>query len=127
MTEPPDRWSVPPELRTRMVEVARQFRKTPTPSEARLWGALRGKRLDGRKFRRQQPIGPFCVDFYCPTERLIVEVDGPIHADQREADAQRQALLESLDLRFVRVSAAQVEQDIGSALEAIRGAFRTSE
>ena len=65
------------------------------------------------------------MDFYCPAERLIVEVDGPIHADQREADAQRQVLIESLGLRFVRVSAAQVEQDMGAALAAIRAAFRS--
>jgi len=56
-----------------MTEVARGFRKAPTPSEAILWRALRGEALDGRKFRRQQPIGPFIVDFYCSTERLIVE------------------------------------------------------
>jgi very-short-patch-repair endonuclease len=85
-----------------------QFRKEPAASEAILWQALRGKQLDGRKFRRQQPIGPFVVDFFCPSERLIVEVDGPIHDQQRDADHRRQELLESLGLRFVRLATAQV-------------------
>jgi very-short-patch-repair endonuclease len=62
-----------------MVEIAREFRKQPTKSEHILWGALRGKKLDGLKFRRQQPIGTFIVDFYNSAYRLVVEVDGPIH------------------------------------------------
>ena len=53
-----------PQLRRRMTEIARDFRKEPTKSEAILWQALRGKKLDGIKFRRQQPVGPFVVDFY---------------------------------------------------------------
>lgn len=65
-----NRWVVPPALKARMTEVARGFRKAPTPSGAILWRAIRGEALDGRKFRRQQPIGPFIVDFYCSTERL---------------------------------------------------------
>ena len=81
-----NRWVVPPALKASMTEVARGFRKAPTPSEAILWRALRGEVLDGRKFRRQQPIGPFIVDFYCSTERLIVEVDGGVHESQRERE-----------------------------------------
>ncbi len=119
----PDRWTIPEALRRQMREVARQFRKAPTHGEARLWHTLRRKSLDGRKFRRQQPIGPFVVDFFCASERLIVEVDGPIHATQREADRARQHLLETLGLRFVRLSAEQVEHDLPAALAAIRNAF----
>jgi hypothetical protein len=59
-----DRWEIPESLRAKMVEVARRFRKEPTPSEAILWQALRGKQLDGWIFCRQQPIGPFVVDFF---------------------------------------------------------------
>ena len=115
-------WQVPRGLRARMVEVARQFRKNPTPSEAILWQALRGRRLDGHRFRRQQPIGPFVVDFFNAAERLIVEVDGPIHESQREVDAERQRLLEGLGLRFLRLPATLVETDLPSALDAIREA-----
>jgi very-short-patch-repair endonuclease len=116
-------WQIPQALRARMVEVARQFRKRPTRSEAILWQALRDGRLGGRRFRRQQPFGPFVVDFFCASERLVVEVDGPVHETQREADALRQQLLESLGLRFLRVPAALVEEDLPSALAAIRDAF----
>jgi len=118
-----DRWKVPVFVRARMVGVAREFRKEPTPSEDVLWQYLRRKQLEGRKFRRQQPIGPFIVDFFCAEERLIVEVDGAIHHAQREADAHRQRLLEGLGLRFVRVSAELVESDIATALDRIRCAF----
>ena len=120
-----DRWEISDVLRVRMVEVARGFRKEATASEAILWQALRGKQLDGRKFRRQQPIGPFVVDFYCAAERVIVEVDGPIHEDQRVADQERQRLLETLGLRFVRVAAADVETSLQTVLSTLRRAFRT--
>ena len=55
---------VSPELQRKMIEIAREFRKVPTAGERILWNALREKRLDGIKFRRQQPIGYFIVDFY---------------------------------------------------------------
>ncbi len=110
-----------------MVEVARVFRKEPTPSEDILWQALRNRQVDGRKFRRQQPIGAFVLDFFCAEERLAVEVDGPIHASQREADQMRQELIESLGVRFVRIPAETVEHDLPAALSAIRAAFAPDE
>ena len=106
-----------------MQEIARQLRKAPTPSEVILWTALRGKQLDGRKFRRQVSIGAFVVDFYCWTEKLVIEVDGGVHELQRGADAERQALLESLGLRFIRVSAEEVEADLPSVLTRIKATF----
>lgn len=118
-----ERWDITPEMERRMRDVARELRKNPTPSEDILWQAIRKEQLDGRKFRRQMPIGPFVVDFYCSTERLAVEVDGPIHETQREADRARQELLESFGIRFVRVTAEQVEQDLPGVLATIRAAF----
>ena len=85
-----------------------------------------GRQLEGRRFRRQQPIGRFVVDFFCASERLIVEVDGAIHDQQREADAERQQILEALGYRVLRVSAELVETEIGVALERIRAAFESS-
>ncbi len=111
-----DRWEIPEELRRKMVIVAREFRKQPTKSEAILWEALRGKKLGGVKFRRQQPIGHFIVDFFAPAFRVIVEVDGLIHADQLRADQERQSLLEVLGFRFVRVSADDVENNLALVL-----------
>jgi very-short-patch-repair endonuclease len=77
-----------------MVEIAREFRKTPTKGEKILWGALRGKKLGGIKFRRQQPVGYLVVDFYNSVYCFVVEVDGPIHESQKEADHARQEILE---------------------------------
>ncbi|NJK58572.1 MAG: DUF559 domain-containing protein [Pleurocapsa sp. SU_5_0] len=111
-----------------MTEIARKLRREQTASEAILWEALRNRKLEGRKFRRQHPIGKFVVDFYCDAEGLIVEVDGSIHElpEQQELDRQRQALLESLGLRFVRLKAKQVETNLSSALDTIRSAFLPS-
>jgi very-short-patch-repair endonuclease len=120
-------WDISPALKQKMTEVARQFRKEPTTSEEILWQAIRGRKLDGRRFRRQQPIGVFVVDFYCSAEKLIVEVDGPIHELQREHDQQRQELLESLGLKMVRVTSKQVETDIDSALALIRQFYTASD
>ncbi len=121
-----ERIVIPADLQATMVEVARRFRKEPTPSDAVLWQALRKRQLEQRKFRRQQPIGPFVVDFFCSEERLIVEVDGPIHATQQEADHERQQLLEQAGYRMLRVSAALVEHDLPQALQNIRIAFTST-
>jgi very-short-patch-repair endonuclease len=118
-----DRWEVPEGLRRRMVEVARQFRKEPTRGEAMLWRELRRRGLNGRKVRRQQPIGPFIVDFFVPAFRLVIEVDGPIHQSQQEADRQRQELLESLGLRILRLPNADVENDPSSAVARVRASI----
>src|SRR5690606_9590875 len=67
------------------------------------------------------------VDFFCASERLIVEVDGLIHEQQKEDDAIRQELLESLGLRFVRVTANEVETDIANVLVKIREAFQSAD
>ncbi len=120
MKEDYPRLEIPAELHRKMVEAARQFRKEPMPSESILWQALRGKKLDGVKFRRQQPIGPFVVDFYNSKYRLIIEVDGPIHDYQVEADWSRQENLEILGLIVLRLKAEMVETNILTALSLIR-------
>lgn len=114
------RLDVSPEIRRKMLEIARQFRKEPTKSENILWQALRGKKLDGIKFRRQQPIGNFIVDFYNSVYRLVVEVDGSIHDEQVELDHARQDILEQLGLNVLRLRAQDVEKNLPSVLETIR-------
>ncbi len=123
-----ERWEIPAALSKKMTEVARKLRRQATPSEEILWQALRGAQLKGRKFRRQQPIGSFVVDFFCAAERLIVEVDGSIHdsAEQQELDRQRQRLLESLGFRFVRLSAKAVETELETCLQTIESHFLAS-
>ena len=120
------RWEVTPELQRKMVEVARQFRKQPTPSEKILWQALKNCQLDNYKFRRQQPIGVFVVDFFCAAARVVVEVDGGIHESQQELDRQRQELLESLGLKFIRVASDRVENNLSSVLEEIHQVLLTN-
>ncbi len=71
-----EKWKVPPAIRRRC------RRRESTPSEAILWEALRNRKLEGRKFRRQHPIGTFVVDSFCKEEALMAEVDGPIHKHQ---------------------------------------------
>src|SRR5205823_13655903 len=81
----------------RLISFARTSRKVPTLSEAQLWHELRSRKLAGLKFRRQHPLHPFIVDFFCPEHRLVVEVDGDVHdrSEIKVVDNSRQANLES--------------------------------
>jgi very-short-patch-repair endonuclease len=106
-----------------MVKAAQDLRRRATPSEEVLWHALRAKQVGGRRFRRQQPIGPFVVDFFCPSARLVVEVDGAIHDSTVEADRQRQAAIEGLGLRFLRVTVAEVENELPAVVDRIKDAI----
>ncbi|MDO8616180.1 MAG: endonuclease domain-containing protein [Dehalococcoidia bacterium] len=104
-------------------QAAREMRKEPTRSEHLLWSALRDRRLDGYKFRRQHSVGPFILDFYCAEAGLGVEVDGAVHETQQIRDAGRQAALESFGIRFLRLPAALVEHDLEVALQLIQSAL----
>jgi very-short-patch-repair endonuclease len=90
---------------------ARELRRHMTRAEQLAWEELRGRRLNGLKFHRQRPWGTFVLDFYCPSLRLAIEIDGPIHADpeKQRLDAERQHVLENAGIRFARVSAEDVE------------------
>ena len=74
---------------------ARQLRNNPTDAERRLWQKLQRRQIATAKFRRQQPIGPFIVDFVCFEHRLIVEVDGGQHAEHVPYDEKRCRWLET--------------------------------
>ena len=75
--------------------LARALRRNATETEKRLWRLLRSGQLQGYKFRRQQPIGQYIVDFICLEKRLIIELDGGQHAQQATYDSERSAWLES--------------------------------
>ena len=120
-----DAWEIEPGLKARMIEFARELRQRSTTSERMLWAALRNRQLDGYKFRREQPIGPFILDFYCASARLAVEVDGEIHALLEYEDAARQMVIERLGIRFVRVTAQLLERDLASTIQQIRTALQT--
>src|SRR5215213_8286813 len=89
---------------------ARALRRALTLPEVVLWQALRGGRVGGLRFRRQHPIGPYVLDFYCPSARLAVEVDGAAHdlAEQAGRDLRRDAWLADEDIQVLRVLAADV-------------------
>ena len=121
-------WRTPPALWEQLRPIAQQMRSAPTEGEKTLWLHLRKQRLLGFKFRRQQAIHRFIVDFYCREARLVVEVDGPIHQYTPQQDAIRSQFLESLGLqvlRFTNEQAAEscevVTQRIAEALLARRG------
>ena len=101
---------------------ARRMRKEPTPAECVLWEALRGKKLDGLNFRRQQPIDGFIVDFYCDRAGVFVEVDGGIHKTQREADEDREQVIRRRELRVVRCTNEEVLHSLPVVLDRIREA-----
>jgi phosphoribosylformylglycinamidine synthase len=104
--------------------LARQMRHTSTPAEDALWQRLRNRQVGGAKFRRQYAIEIFVVDFVCMEHRLIVEVDGSIHAQQAEYDADRQAVLEAKGFRVLRFTNEQVLRAMPATLAAIAEALR---
>jgi len=87
---------------------ARQLRQKSTAAEKFLWEHLRRRQLLGAKFRRQHPIHPYIVDFYCPQHRLIIEVDGEIHQFQKDQDQFRQEWLTALGYTVIRFTNQQV-------------------
>lgn len=80
---------------------AHSLRRDATDAECRLWSLLRGRQLGNAKFRRQQPIGPFIVDFVCLEHRLIIEADGSQHCDSA-SDMRRDAFLRAKGYRVMR-------------------------
>jgi very-short-patch-repair endonuclease len=97
-----------------------------TDAESRLWYLLRRHGLEGFKFRRQHPLGPFILDFYCAEGRLVVEVDGGQHFAEENLfqDARRTNYLEEGGLRVLRFSNAEVLLEIDSVLDQILEALK---
>jgi very-short-patch-repair endonuclease len=99
---------------------ARELRKNATPAEIFLWRYLDNKGMCGYKFRRQHPIDGFIIDFYCPKERLAIEIDGKIHDFQKEQDRERQMIIESKGIDFLRFSNTDVMHDTDRVLKMIK-------
>ncbi len=104
---------------------ARELRADLTPSEARLWRALRNRAAGGLKFRRQVPFGSYIVDFYCAEQKLVVEVDGSVHDSQVAYDSERTAWLESNGLKVIRVRNEDVMYRLEAVLDEIWNATLT--
>jgi very-short-patch-repair endonuclease len=101
------------------VGLARQLRKQQTDAERNLWFKLRGYRVAGLKFRRRMSLNGFVVDFCCPSAKLIVELGGGRHTEQREQDARRTKDLEDSGYFVLRFWNNEVLQNIDRVLEEI--------
>ena len=107
--------------------LARSLRRALTLPEGLLWKALKARRQDGLHFRRQHPLGPYVLDFYCAQARLCIEVDGYSHgaADRPERDIARDHWLREQGVETLRLRAGLVLEDLDAALAMIRTAART--
>jgi very-short-patch-repair endonuclease len=100
-------------------DFAKALRKNMTPQEKLLWEAVRNRKIAGLKFRRQVAIGNYIVDFLCVKEKLIIEVDGGIHHEQKEYDAMRQELLEMDHYQFLRFTNEEIDFDLEKVIRKI--------
>jgi very-short-patch-repair endonuclease len=108
----------------RQLGFARTMRRNMTEAEFRLWLRLRARAVQGLKFRRQVPIGPFIVDFFCAERRLVVEIDGSQHFAEAAiaADARRTAWLEARGFRVLRLTNPDVMNNVEAVYRAIADA-----
>ncbi|MEI6234852.1 MAG: endonuclease domain-containing protein [Planctomycetota bacterium] len=105
----------PPKLK----KYARDLRKDMTPTETKLWAALRDRRYVQLKFRRQRTIGPFIADFCCLEKKVIVELDGDSHAGKEDYDSARQKWLENDGWTVLRFWDSDVYGDIEGVIQAV--------
>jgi very-short-patch-repair endonuclease len=98
-----------------------------TEAELVLWSVLKAKKLCGRKFRRQHSIGYYIADFYCPSEKLIIELDGQHHFTQEgtENDIERDKHLEEMNIKVLRFENKEVLNNLTQVLKIIKANFRT--
>jgi very-short-patch-repair endonuclease len=101
------------------IEKARQLRKDSTDAERMLWQHLRARQIDGCKFRRQRPVGPYIADFVCVERKLILELDGGQHAENKAYDNRRTEWLESEGFRVLRFWNNDVLEDVESVKQAV--------
>jgi very-short-patch-repair endonuclease len=103
------------------VPLARKLRLTPTDAEIRLWSRLRRRQLDGFRFRRQHPLGPYVVDFFCAATKLVIEVDGGQHAEE---SAVRARWIEAQGYHVIRFWNNDVLSNTDGVLRTILAALR---
>jgi len=102
-----------------------KLRKTLTPAEAAFWNLVKNSKLDGRKFRRQHSIGKYIFDFYCPSEKLAIELDGQLHfVDHPKLnDRTKREFAESQGIRVLRFENKLVFEDAEWVIAVIRSNF----
>lgn len=102
-------------IRNRAIEL----RSERTPAERKLWARLRSQQLGGFRFRQQHLVDRYILDFYCPSTRLAVELDGDSHIEQEMYDSARTTWLTANGYRVLRFTNSDVHENIESVLEAI--------
>ena len=110
------------EKRREETTLAQELRKRQTDAERALWNKLRSKQIEGVKFRRQQPIGPYIVDFVSLERKLIIEIDGGQHNERkvREKDQEREEWLKEKGYQILRFWNNDVLTNIEGVLERIK-------
>lgn len=105
----------------RVTQKARALRQNMTKAEVILWVNLRKRAMNGARFRRQHPIGPYIADFTCPASKLVVEVDGATHSTSEELayDARRTKYLEQQGWTVIRVTNSEIYDDMDGVWRAI--------
>jgi very-short-patch-repair endonuclease len=106
-------------------QFARRLRRQATEPEDILWDLLRGRRLDGMKFRRQEPLLGYTVDFICLERKLVIEVDGHQHGWERDYDAARTQEIERHGFMLIRFRNEEVLNDRDAVIARIRAACAT--
>jgi len=107
------------------MHAARDNRKDPTPAEEAFWKAVRYHGVGGYQFRRQHPVGPFILDFYCAKRKLAVEIDGAIHELQAEHDQARTEALATLKIQVIRFRNEELLQDLPGVLDRLAEALKS--
>ncbi|MEM7424971.1 MAG: endonuclease domain-containing protein [Pseudomonadota bacterium] len=102
------------------IERARRLRRNQTEVERRLWNALRDRRFEGLKFRRQMPVEGYIAGFLCADAKLIVELDGGQHAEQRQYDKERTETLRRAGFHVVRFWNNEVMENVEGVLSELR-------
>ena len=106
---------------TAQKSLRRELRRNATLDECLLWNALKARQVKGLKFRRQQSIGPYVVDFYCPLERLIVEADGSSHDTESASEKSllRANYLHQAGFRILRFQSWEIRNNLEGVLAEI--------
>ena len=107
-------------------EFRKDLRNNLTPAEAVMWNALQKKQLNGRKFRRQHSISNYIVDFYCPKEKLVIELDGAGHftPEGSDRDEKRDAYINSIGIKVLRFENRDVFNNLDAVLDVISSNFK---
>ena len=113
--------------KSELKSVRKDLRNMGTSAEATLWKLIKGKQIDGLKFRRQHSVGPYILDFYCPQFRLGIELDGEVHSTSVAmdyADTRARFLINEKDIWVIRFENRVVFENPSQIVEEIREAVR---